>query len=169
MRRILSASSLAISLCASSLNAQTDLTPAQNIQSSSTSVLNVSQDLMQNQACRDFLDYAQNEMPTSGLVVYQNGRTQIEMYANGATDKTKVKVWSISKFLSGLMLGAQVRERGMGLFDETLVSFGLDRKAQRKDTYNNWGEATVRHVWNMSSGLNWCEYSNCAGWMRGFE
>lgn len=126
-----------------------------------TSVLKVDHDIAKNPECRDFIQYAQNEMNTTGLIVIKDNKALIELYARGANEKTKTKMWSISKFLSGLMLGAQVKEQGMSLLDRSLQSFGIERKANEKDSFNEWSAVKLRNVWNMSSGFNWCEYGNC--------
>lgn len=126
-----------------------------------TSTFRMNPSLADSQACREFVRYTQEEMNTSSLIVLKDGKTQIELYANGATKKTKTKVWSISKFLSGLMLGAQVREKGMALLDQSIESFGINREGHDDDKVNDFSLVKLRNVWNMSSGFNWCEYGNC--------
>jgi CubicO group peptidase (beta-lactamase class C family) len=127
-----------------------------------TSVLNLDESYFQNPQCQAFLDYAQNQMNTSGLIVLKDGKSVLELYANGANQHTKTKVWSISKFLSGLMLGAKVQQTGMELLDTPLVELGIDRISHPEDKpHLNWNDLQLRHVWNMSSGIHWCEYGNC--------
>lgn len=133
-----------------------------HLMASSTSVLRADPSIMANPQCQAFLQYAQNEMKTSGLIVLKDGKSVLEMYANGANEHTKTKVWSISKFLSGLMLGAKVQQRGMQLMDTPLVELGIEREIHPEDKKTlSWNDVQLRHVWNMSSGINWCEYGNC--------
>ena len=125
----------------------------------------ISPELLERPACRDFLKYSTEEMNTTALIVAKAGEAQIELYRQGADRKTKTKVWSISKFLTGLMLGAQVRDRSekMGLLDTPIFGLGFARVAQKEDEVdsNLWKQVTIRNLWNNSSGLNWCEYANC--------
>jgi CubicO group peptidase (beta-lactamase class C family) len=131
------------------------------LKSTNSSTMKVSSKLPQTKACSDFLNYAQNKMNTSGLIVIKDGEAVAELYGKDFNAQSKVKVWSISKYLSGLMLGAQVKKHGMSLLDERLVDFGIERKKLRKDKVDSWDNITLRNVWNMSSGINWCEYRNC--------
>jgi CubicO group peptidase (beta-lactamase class C family) len=128
---------------------------------STTSIFKMNPALADSKACKEFVRYAQSEMNTSSLIVLKNGSAEIELYANGANSKTKTKVWSISKFLSGLMLGAQVKNKGMGLLDRSIESFGIKRDSRSDDVVNDFSSVKLRNVWNMSSGFNWCEYGNC--------
>jgi CubicO group peptidase (beta-lactamase class C family) len=127
-----------------------------------TSVLKIDHRYLENPKCRAFLQYAQNEMKTSGLIVLKDGEEVLELYGNGADKNTKTKVWSISKFLSGLMLGAKVLKYGMELMDTPLVDLGVERTSHPEDIKGvQWSDVHLRHVWNMSSGFHWCEYGNC--------
>ena len=131
------------------------------LKSKNTSKMSISNKLPKTKACSEFLNYAQEKMNTSSLIVIKDGEAVTELYGKDFNASSKVKVWSISKYLSGLMLGAQANKLGMSLLDTKLVDLGINRDRKRKDKVNAWDDVTVRNVWNMSSGLNWCEYRNC--------
>ena len=87
-----------------------NLTKESNYQSENTSLMKVSANMPDRPACGEFLDYAQNEMNTSGLIVIKDGEALLELYGKEFDPTSKVKVWSITKYLSGLMLGTQVKK-----------------------------------------------------------
>lgn len=130
-------------------------------QSNTSTKFSFSKNFAKSESCQEFVRYAQNEMNTSGLIVLKDSKSVLELYARGAGPKTKTKVWSISKFLSGLMLGALVNQHSLNIMDEPLENFGIKRKPKYNDKVKDWSKVTLRNVWNMSSGLNWCEYENC--------
>lgn len=116
---------------------------------------------LSKRSCQEFIQYAKTEMNTTGLIIRRGDQKIFEMYGNGANAKTKNRMWSISKTLSGIMLGAKVNQYGMGLLDKKLIDIGINRAVLDNDTKKTWNKVAVRNVWNMSSGINWCEYGNC--------
>lgn len=143
---------------------RSDLQPAtESLVHSETSHLNMLAELAERPACQEFTRYLQEEMNTTGLLVIKDGVAQIEMYGHGANQSTKTKVWSISKFFTGLLLGTQVSQWGIELLDTALEDIGMVRPDLSQDTIDSryWELATIRDIWTMASGINWCEYGNC--------
>lgn len=136
---------------------------ALQLQQPHTNYLRVDNKLQQDPACNKLIEYAQINMNTSGLVIVHEGQVKIELYSRLANRNTKSRAWSASKLFSGLMLGSQVQKQGMTLLDKSLSSLGIQRAKNSKDIYQDWSKVTLRNVWNMSSGLDWCEYTTCKG------
>lgn len=110
-------------------------------------------------SCKRFKEYATNKMHTYGLRILKDGQPIFEQYQNKATPKNLFRVFSISKTVSALMLGAAI-EQTPGVSLDSYVSDFIpmaplqgdqgDRRAMR-----------LRDLITMGSGIDWNEYE---GW-----
>jgi CubicO group peptidase (beta-lactamase class C family) len=136
-----------------------DSTTSANYQNFSVKVAD--QSLLENPACQDFINYSKNEMNTFGVVVLKGGKPVLEFYNQGSDATKKYKLWSISKTFSGLMLGTLVQQNKLSL-DSRVADFLPASEGDKDKDPNFRKDLTVRHLWTMSSGIDWCEYTPCA-------
>lgn len=129
--------------------------------------MHVQNQAMESPACREFIRYATTEMNTFGLVAIQNGQPLLEMYDRGADHNSKFRVWSISKTLTGLMLGSLIKRsehESIPLTLDTKVSELFDLGYDGYDAYTvSRNSLKVEHLLSFGSGIDWCEYPVCGG------
>lgn len=111
-------------------------------------------------ACGELTRYVSQNTRTFGLVILKNGRSVYESYGNGASSRQLFKQWSISKAFTGLLLGTLVQDQKISLDTPVrqLVPMGTN-DADFSPDYRK--RLTVRHLWTMSSGFQWCEDESC--------
>ena len=97
------------------------------------------------------------------LVARQNGEVLLEKYYKGAERKTKFKIFSVSKMFTVLSYGNLEYEGLLGR--KNLVKDFLHSKVQPTEAknYKYWDDLNIEHLLTMSSGIPWCEYTNCMG------
>jgi len=104
------------------------------------------------QAASDWaFDRESPEQVTLSLLVVQNGRLVHERYAPGVQIGTRTRTWSTAKSIAGTLIGMLVDEGKMQL-DEPLGFEWLP--ATRVAGHDPRSQITLRHVLNMSSGLD---------------
>lgn len=83
---------------------------------------------------------------TNSLLIMKDGKIVFERYRTGFQDSTKQQIWSMSKSITGLIIGKAVSDKIIGLQDSLSKSFPSAPK-----------DITVSHLLNMVSGLEWAE------------
>jgi CubicO group peptidase (beta-lactamase class C family) len=119
--------------------------------------------------CRDLFSYVDKGTNSYALIVLRkDGTPLLERYYKGTGETNRFKMWSISKTASVVLLGALERESQLSgskfLTRDTKVSRYLDVEPYI-DGESDEGKRNIRleNLWNMSAGLDWCEYSTCSG------
>lgn len=109
--------------------------------------------------CEDFMKYVtSNDFKSYGLVILKDGKVLTESYFRGAERDNKFRLYSISKTLSGLMLGALATQKRVDL--EEQISNYIKIEKRKKDVADRT-QIKFKNLWNMGSGLDWCEYREC--------
>ena len=104
------------------------------------------------QAASDWaFDRESSEQVTLSLIVVQGGDIVHERYASGFDMSTRTRTWSTAKSLAVTLMGMMADEGRLGL-DESLGLEWLPRQASPETDPRH--AITLRHVLNMSSGLN---------------
>lgn len=88
---------------------------------------------------------------TNGVLIIKDDTILFEKYANGFNEDSPHRLWSVTKSLSGALIGKRLEELKLNVDSplhpfEFLLSKGLKRKL------------TFRNLLQMSSGLNWNEF-----------
>ncbi len=91
------------------------------------------------------------EQVTLSLLVVQGGKIIHERYAPGVEMSTRTRTWSTAKSIAATLIGMMVDDGRMAL-DEPLGITWLPRAASPESDPR--AEITLRHVLNMSSGLD---------------
>lgn len=128
--------------------------------------------------CSDFMKFVEGQAPgsvapnvsasgfdTYGIIVArQNGEVLLEKYYKGADRKTKFKMFSVSKMFTVLSVG-NLELKGLLRRDEAVAPYLRDKVAPSTNAgpYEYWDKLKVDHLLTMSSGIPWCEYTNCLG------
>jgi CubicO group peptidase (beta-lactamase class C family) len=90
----------------------------------------------------DFMD----EHPTTGLLIWRDGNLLFEKYRFERNSKHRLTGWSMTKSVTGLLLGICV-DKGLIRSVDDLVQ---DYAPELQGTLH--GQATLRHLMNMASG-----------------
>lgn len=83
---------------------------------------------------------------THSLVILKGGKIVFERHRPGFTPRTAQQVWSISKSVSGLLIGLAIEDKLLSAEDSLQKFFP---EASR--------DVTINHLLNMTSGLEWNE------------
>jgi CubicO group peptidase (beta-lactamase class C family) len=87
---------------------------------------------------------------TDGIVLIKNGSLVFEHYAHGYNANMKHLLWSATKSVSNALVGIAVKQGRIGLTSNASDYY--------KNLQSGKGKGiTVKHLLNMSSGLNWTE------------
>jgi CubicO group peptidase (beta-lactamase class C family) len=111
---------------------------------------------MQSPECREFIDFATrpSESLTDGLVVIKDGLIQFETYGKEFTAEKPHILWSVSKTITGALLGIAVRDGRVSL-DDALSRY-WPAPATQQDP--NYGRITVKNLFYMDTGFIWNEF-----------
>lgn len=90
------------------------------------------------------------EQVTLSLLVVHQGKIVHERYADGVDVTTKTRTWSTAKSIAATLIGMLVDEGRMSLDEPLGFSWLPETRSRETDPRN---EITLRHVLNMSSGL----------------
>ncbi|PIP89815.1 MAG: serine hydrolase [Bdellovibrionales bacterium CG12_big_fil_rev_8_21_14_0_65_38_15] len=83
---------------------------------------------------------------TNSLLVVKDGEVIYERYREGFQAQTKQQIWSMSKSISGLIIGKAINDKIIGLQDSVSKYYPEAPK-----------DVTISHLLNMVSGLEWNE------------
>lgn len=105
--------------------------------------------ITQTPAWPSFEEYAFNDQAfhrTHSLLIVRDGKVIYERFRPGFTERTPQQLWSISKSVSGLIIGLAIE----------------DKLLKSEDPLNKYypkapAEVQLQHLLNMTSGLEWNE------------
>lgn len=98
----------------------------------------------------DLYDYVTLNDVT-GLLIIKDGKSLIELYESGNTERTRWMSMSVVKSISATLVGAAIRDGFIESLDDPVVDY-LPRLAG-----SAYDGVTVRHLLQMSSGVAWNE------------
>ncbi len=87
-----------------------------------------------------------------GLVVIKDGKVAIEAYFNTFWEKTVLDIRSAGKSVTALLLGVAIKEGLIESLDQNIYS--LFSKSKNPKINEDYKKITLRHVLDMSSGLD---------------
>lgn len=90
------------------------------------------------------------EQVTLSLLVVYNGDIVLERYAPGFDQTTRTRTWSTAKSIASTLIGMMVDQGQLSLDDPLGIEWFPRARSAETDPRN---EITLRHVLNMSSGL----------------
>lgn len=90
------------------------------------------------------------EQDTLSLIVVHEGEIILERYAPGIDMNTRTRTWSTAKSIAATLIGMLVDDGRMSLDEPLGFSWYPENRSPEADPRN---EITLRHVLNMSSGL----------------
>jgi len=90
------------------------------------------------------------EQDTLSLIVVHDGEIILERYAPGIEMTTRTRTWSTAKSIAATLIGMLVDDGRMSLDEPLGFSWYPENRSSETDPRN---EITLRHVLNMSSGL----------------
>lgn len=95
----------------------------------------------------DLDEEGREELDTRAIVVLKDGELVAERYADGFDPATPQLGWSMTKSVTNLLVGRLVQQGELSLDDAGLVEDWTDERS----------EITIRHLLEMTSGLEWDE------------
>lgn len=106
---------------------------------------------MDTEQCRGFIEFAtkNKKFLTDGLVVIKDGQIQYESYDPKYTADTPHSMWSISKTVTGALLGIAVRDGKISL-DQYLNDF-----YPRPDASENYQKIKIENLFYLDAGFIW--------------
>jgi CubicO group peptidase (beta-lactamase class C family) len=108
-------------------------------------------DLDALQAAADWsFDRDTPEQDTLSLIVVHDGEIILERYAPGIEMSTRTRTWSTAKSIASTLIGMLVDDGRMSLDEPLGFGWNPENRSPETDPRN---EITLRHVLNMSSGL----------------
>ena len=96
------------------------------------------------------------EQVTLSLLVVYNGDIVLERYAPGFDQTTRTRTWSTAKSIASTLIGMMVDQGQLSLDDPLGIEWFPRARSAETDPRN---EITLRHVLNMSSGLETVDLS----------
>jgi len=109
---------------------------------------------MSGKQCTDFVNFSngQKDFLTEGLVVIKDGSLQYENYDNTYNKNTPHALWSITKTITGALLGIAVREGKISL-DQNLNEF-----YPRPNALKNYKDIKIKNLFYLDTGFIWNEF-----------
>ncbi len=98
----------------------------------------------------DLFDYISLNR-VSGLLVLKNGEIALETYQLGNTEKTRWMSMSVVKTVLATLVGAAIQDGHISSIDDSITKYLPELKGSAYEG------ATVRHLLQMSSGVQWNE------------
>jgi CubicO group peptidase (beta-lactamase class C family) len=95
----------------------------------------------------DFMD----RNSVAGLLVARDGEVLLERYGLGLQPGERWSTMSTVKSMTGMLVGAAVRDGAIGSIDDPVVRYLPQLEG------SGYAHATVRHLMTMSSGVGWSE------------
>jgi len=87
----------------------------------------------------------------AGLIVLHNGRIRSEHYALGHSLTGRWTSQSIAKSITSTLIGAAIQDRFIAGLDDPVIKYIPDLIGSA------YQDVTIRHLMNMTSGINWNE------------
>lgn len=109
---------------------------------------------MSSKQCQDFIKFStkSHSFLTEGLVVIKDGELKYEHYDSKYTADTPHILWSVTKTITGALLGIAVRDGKISL-DQ-----GLNEFYPRPNAGKNYQKIKIENLFYLDTGFNWNEY-----------
>jgi CubicO group peptidase (beta-lactamase class C family) len=109
---------------------------------------------MASKQCQDFEKFStkSNNFLTDGLVVIKDGEIQYEYYDSKYTPNTPHVLWSVTKTITGALLGIAVRDGKISLEQ------GLNEFYPRPNAGKNYQKIKIENLFYLDTGFIWDEY-----------
>lgn len=98
-------------------------------------------------------DFVKDNPKLDGIVVVKNGKLIAETYANGYTIDSLHKIWSITKHITGTLIGIAT-DKGLLAETDSIYKYLNDYNF---DTLSLAKGITIEHLLTMTSGFEWKE------------
>ncbi len=104
--------------------------------------------------CKAFVNFTMktNGFTTDGLVVVKDGLLQYEAYSSLYDEHKPHLLWSISKTITGILLGTAVKERKVNLTQKLAAFYPLGKKDE------NYEKITLSNLLYLDAGFTWSEF-----------
>lgn len=102
----------------------------------------------ERRALSDYLERAN----VSGLMVLEGGRVRLELYRKGIDAESRYHIWSASKSFTSTLVGMALREGVIDSLDDPIEKYAPQFAGTA------YGEASIRHVMMMSSGIDFFHF-----------
>lgn len=104
--------------------------------------------------CQAFVNYSmkQKDFNTDGLVVIKDGMLQYESYSSHYDENKPHILWSVSKTITGMLLGTAVKEGKVNL-NQMLSEFYPPAKKNK-----NYEKITLNNLLYLDAGFLWSEF-----------
>lgn len=108
--------------------------------------------------CRAFIDYSMHskDFNTDGLVVIRDGMLQYEAYAAHYDKNRPHLLWSVSKTITGALLGTAVLE-GKISFNQKLNQF-FPKNLTTHKAENQYDQIRIKNLFYLDAGFLWSEF-----------
>jgi CubicO group peptidase (beta-lactamase class C family) len=109
---------------------------------------------MANKQCQDFINFSRysKKFLTEGLVIIKDGVLQYEGYEKHYNETTPHILWSVSKTITGALLGIAVRDGKISLEQN------LNEYVPRPDASENYQQIKIKNLFYLDTGFIWDEY-----------
>jgi CubicO group peptidase (beta-lactamase class C family) len=109
---------------------------------------------MSSKQCTDFIKFSTHSKKflTEGLVIIKDGKLQYEEYEDKYSAETPHILWSVSKTITGALLGIAVRDGKISL-DQNLNEFFPNPKAEY-----NYQKIKIENLFYLDTGFIWDEF-----------
>jgi hypothetical protein len=88
----------------------------------------------------------------SGFMVLYDGEVRLEYYGKGLTAESRNHIWSATKSFTSTLVGMALYDRKIASLDDPVEKYALRFKGTA------YGEASIRHVMMMSSGIDYYHF-----------
>jgi len=104
--------------------------------------------------CKAFVDYSlhDKDFNTDGLVVVKDGMLQYEAYASHYDQTKPHLLWSVSKTITGMLLGTAVKDGKVKLTDKLSTYYPLEAGG------DNYNKVTLSNLLYLDAGFLWSEF-----------
>lgn len=112
------------------------------------------QEIINNKQCRQFINFAMNSKSflTEGIVIIKDGELKYEKYEGKYTNSTPHVLWSISKTITGALLGIAVRDNRVSLEQYLYEFYPL------LATNENYQKIKIENLFYLDTGFIWDEF-----------
>lgn len=113
--------------------------------------------------CHKISEYLQETMNSYSLHVIRNGQPVIDIQKEPFAPDQVFKLFSASKLVTALMLGAVLKQNSQWSLDTLVAPYvNLGYNSEDWDPEKR-KKIKLKHLVSMSTGFEWCEYAPCGG------
>ena len=114
----------------------------------------LAQKRMDSKQCQDFINFSMRSKKflTEGLVVIKDGKIQYENYEEKYNKNTPHILWSVSKTMTGAILGTAVRDNRISLEQNLNEFYPMNHASE------NYQHIKIKNLFYLDTGFIWDEY-----------